>query len=385
MANINIGDTVRYLNAVGGGKVVRIEGNTAWVDDEGFETPVLTRECVVVRTAQQDKETAAATKSTAAAQRVETVAAVNTSTSAAKSQPATKAIDTTENIDTTETAGGDTLNITMAIEPVDSRKMSDTDFDASLVNDSNYYINFVLSTREKDEDLWTLRYAGTVEPNTELWLGTYGRNELAKFDYIDFQFITYKKERSYKIHPDARATVKVDTTRFYKLHCYKPNIYFDNDVIAFNLVENDRVAGSKNEDEVKETIAVKEERRPQRRAVRKAMPAKRKYHAPADASQPLVVDLHITELLDNTRGMSPADILNYQVDTFQQVMNENLRNYGRKIIFIHGKGEGVLRQAITKELNHRYKGHDVQDASFQEYGYGATQVTIRQNTKRHNP
>ncbi len=30
-----------------------------------------------------------------------------------------------------------------------------------------------------------------------------------------------------------------------------------------------------------------------------------------------------------------------------------------------------------KELNHRFKGHDVQDASFQEYGYGATQVTIR--------
>ena len=30
-----------------------------------------------------------------------------------------------------------------------------------------------------------------------------------------------------------------------------------------------------------------------------------------------------------------------------------------------------------KELKYRYKGHDVQDASFREYGYGATQVTIR--------
>jgi hypothetical protein len=30
-----------------------------------------------------------------------------------------------------------------------------------------------------------------------------------------------------------------------------------------------------------------------------------------------------------------------------------------------------------KELNYRYKGHDVQDASFREYGYGATQITIR--------
>ena len=45
-------------------------------------------------------------------------------------------------------------------------------------------------------------------------------------------------------------------------------------------------------------------------------------------------------------------------------------------MFIHGKGEGVLRQALMKELNHRYKGHQAQDASFREYGYGATQVTI---------
>ena len=90
----------------------------------------------------------------------------------------------------------------------------------------------------------------------------------------------------------------------------------------------------------------------------------------------LVVDLHIHELVDNTRGMSNADMLNLQIDEFSRVMDENLRNKGRKIIFIHGKGEGVLRNAIMKELNHRYKGHDVQDASFREYGFGATQVTI---------
>ncbi len=91
----------------------------------------------------------------------------------------------------------------------------------------------------------------------------------------------------------------------------------------------------------------------------------------------LVVDLHIGELVDNINGLSNADMLNLQVDEFARVMDENLRNKGQKIVFIHGKGEGVLRNAIMKELNHRYKGHDVQDASFREYGFGATQVTIR--------
>ena len=91
----------------------------------------------------------------------------------------------------------------------------------------------------------------------------------------------------------------------------------------------------------------------------------------------IVVDLHITSLIDDIRGLSNADMLNLQVDEFSRVMDENLKNKGQKIIFIHGKGEGVLRNAILKELNHRYKGHDVQDASFREYGFGATQVTIR--------
>ena len=95
-----------------------------------------------------------------------------------------------------------------------------------------------------------------------------------------------------------------------------------------------------------------------------------------DKNAPVVVDLHADELLDTVSGMSPADILNYQIDKFREVMDANARNKGHKIVFIHGKGEGVLRQALMKELNHRYKGHQAQDASFREYGYGATQVTI---------
>lgn len=43
-----VGDIIRYLNSVGGGEIIRIEGNMAYVNEDGFETPVLLRECVVV-------------------------------------------------------------------------------------------------------------------------------------------------------------------------------------------------------------------------------------------------------------------------------------------------------------------------------------------------
>ena len=91
----------------------------------------------------------------------------------------------------------------------------------------------------------------------------------------------------------------------------------------------------------------------------------------------LEVDLHITELLDNTNGLSNADMLNYQLEKFHEVLAKYAANKGQKIVFIHGKGDGVLRKAIEKELKTKYKQYYYQDASFREYGFGATMVTIK--------
>jgi dsDNA-specific endonuclease/ATPase MutS2 len=90
----------------------------------------------------------------------------------------------------------------------------------------------------------------------------------------------------------------------------------------------------------------------------------------------IVVDLHADQLLDSVAGMNNANILDYQMNKFREVMNANIKNRGQKIVFIHGKGEGVLRHSIISDLSFRYKKCHYQDASFQEYGYGATQVTI---------
>lgn len=56
-------------------------------------------------------------------------------------------------------------------------------------------------------------------------------------------------------------------------------------------------------------------------------------------------------------------------------MESNAKNKGRKIVFIHGVGNGVLKNEIRKQLERKYKVY-YQDASFREYGYGATMVII---------
>jgi dsDNA-specific endonuclease/ATPase MutS2 len=57
-------------------------------------------------------------------------------------------------------------------------------------------------------------------------------------------------------------------------------------------------------------------------------------------------------------------------------MDEHVKQPGTRIVFIHGKGEGVLRKNILQELRARYKNCTAQDASFREYGFGATMVKV---------
>ena len=344
-----IGDTIRFLNSVGGGIVRRIEGNIAYVDDNGFETPTLLRECVVVAQA----------------------APTPTHKVQAPVIPDTVREEPLEPVE--ESPGGEKLNLVLAFEPDNIKELSRTTFVTYLVNDSNYYLSFVYLSRADESREWTLRYAGVVEPGIQLLIDEFDGQELPQMDRIAFQCIAYKEGKDFTLKNPIAVETTLDTTKFFKLHCFRPNPYFDTDVLAIDLVKDDVtlrrgvIDSSRLEEGIKAKKAVD---RPKRKAVVK------KPAGPKEKNGVLEVDLHIHELVDSTAGLTPADMLNLQIDTFRRVMDENLRNRGRKIVFIHGKGEGVLRQALMKELTHRYKGHDVQDASFREYGFGATQVTI---------
>ena len=95
------------------------------------------------------------------------------------------------------------------------------------------------------------------------------------------------------------------------------------------------------------------------------------------SSNIIEIDLHIDKLLDDTTGMENKDMLDYQMDVFHKTLEQYKLRRGQKIVFIHGKGDGVLRQRILWELQTKYKRFNHQDASFKQYGYGATMVTIK--------
>jgi len=101
---------------------------------------------------------------------------------------------------------------------------------------------------------------------------------------------------------------------------------------------------------------------------------------PKERFQPtLEVDLHIHQLTNSTKGMANHEMLTLQVDTAKRQLEFAIRKRIQKIVFIHGRGDGVLKL----ELEYLFGRYNVKfyEANYQKYGLGATEVYIYQNTK----
>ena len=93
----------------------------------------------------------------------------------------------------------------------------------------------------------------------------------------------------------------------------------------------------------------------------------------------LEVDLHINQLIKSTKGMDNFEMLSLQLETAKRKIEYAISKRISKIIFIHGVGEGVLKN----ELHYLFGRYPVRfyDASYKKYGLGATEVYVYQNQK----
>ena len=91
-----------------------------------------------------------------------------------------------------------------------------------------------------------------------------------------------------------------------------------------------------------------------------------------DPLSDLTVDLHI-ERIPGSDGVPEWAALDFQMNYFRQVLRQNLKHKGKRIVFIHGVGDGILAQAIRKELDEVF----ALSCSYTFGPMGATNVTIR--------
>jgi hypothetical protein len=261
--------------------------------------------------------------------------------------------------------------VALAFVPVDIKQISTTIFEAYIVNDSNYYLSYLYASPTAGG--MKLRSQGIIEPNTKLFIEEFGREQLGEMERVNIQLFAFKEEKNYMKKPAVDVELRIDTVKFYKLHTFSTDSpFFEEPALVYDIVRDDRPVRQVfvEADELKEALLKKKNE--DSRSNRAPQPARKQ-----KADNTIEIDLHIHELLDNTNGMSNGDMLNYQLDVFRKTMDEYRGKKNQRLVFIHGKGEGVLRNALLKELKSKYGSCISQDASFREYGFGALLVIIK--------
>ncbi len=345
---VKIGDKVRFLNDVGGGVVTGfINKTTVNVEgQDGFEIPYPISQLVNISEAERIE------KGIVAEPEPEKI-----------TEPVTPEREP-EKKEGMKLAGKTSPDFYFCFVPDDSKNPLAGETRLVLVNDSNFSLLYHYS-HYRNEKYELVKY-GSVQANSKIDLETIDQSDLT--DLPDFVFqILYFHDGEKELHQPVAKRFKVSPVKFYKEKSFQPNVFFRKNAMILQItpsalvVELDKLT----DDDLQKVVQAKENAVPEQKI------QKRK---PADTVE---VDLHIQELLDDSTGLSNREILEIQLEKVESEMNDAIRSHVKRIVFIHGLGQGVLKQEVAKLLQAKFPRFYFQDASFKEYGYGATMVMLK--------
>jgi hypothetical protein len=345
---LQVGSKVKFLNDVGGGVLKSFDGEKmALVEtDEGFEVSVMVNELLPDTGTTYDFDGGKPAGSREHAM---------------ESLPEEKPVVTYEEKKYASFKG----EAFLALVPHNENVLHVSNFGLFLVNSSNYFLTYAIAA--SDGKINTLVGNGTIEPDSNLEVEVYSQSSIAKVKDISLQGFFYKQGLFDTIPPINQLST-IGHISFYKIAYFQENEYFPQKALI--LKENQHK-------ELNE--AIEKLRASDLHQVVKAKEQSdvRKEHKSPKSQEIQEVDLHIEEILESTSGMSNAEMLEAQMARFETALETSMRSTIQRIVFIHGVGNGRLRQQLRKKLDRDYPNLRYQDASFKEYGYGATMVYLK--------
>ena len=175
---MKIGDKVRFLSEMGGGKVAGFQGKDIVLveDEDGFEIPMRINDVVVVQSDDYNSRNALTAKMQQAESKKQAMSDgrsikammhagqedVANEASAAEFDTVDLDKEITYRAPVEERKGGNLLTACLAFVPVNINEMTTTRFDLYFVNDSNYFINYVMLTA--DGANWSV-FIACLHPN----------------------------------------------------------------------------------------------------------------------------------------------------------------------------------------------------------------------------
>ena len=359
MEKFKIGDKVNFLNSTGGGTVKKII-DTRMVEvtiEDGFDIPVLMSDLVLDFRSQPDKRQ----------QIVD---------STQKEIQQKQIIEEKEMDEARKSAlrrfgrNAEEEGLYLAFVPQDQQWLLTGLLDVVLVN--NTPADALYSFNIKEENKYISVDYGSIAPHSKVVIESISREDIEYWCEGYIQVILSQEETEFIYRP-LHAPFSFRSSRFFKDGSYVESGVLGEKAVMINLSslvalketetdlskmmkEGDRKTVASNQKLVKEKAAID-----------------RHQTAPGEA----IVDLHIGELVDNILGMSSNDIFRIQINYFKKMLESAITNEYDKVTFIHGVGNGVLKNAIIEELKN-YENTSNRMASIMKFGVGAIDVIIKE-------
>lgn len=89
------------------------------------------------------------------------------------------------------------------------------------------------------------------------------------------------------------------------------------------------------------------------------------------------VDLHIEQLRDDYQFLNNSEILNIQISRFKDCFDAAIVHKMPSIVFIHGTGNGTLKNELHKFISKHPQVKTFMDAHKEKFGYGATEIFFK--------
>lgn len=357
------GDKVRFLNSTGGGTVIK-EINAFMVSvaiEDGFEIPTLINELVAIEPAGASGDLFLNKNE----RRSEIPVNV-------EPEPEIVETDRISRIVQRGNTSAAPSGIYLAWAPQDQQRLLSCALDVYLVNNTTSDILYSFFLKNKEGNFFGIDY-GSVPAESKLVIESIVRDDIGMWSNGVVQVIFFSEENEKVLMP-VSSDFRIKGSIFYQEGSYHETRFLANQkAIVYTVCELNRIPST-----YEQVLNEKENREPLPAAAERFRPETviDQYRtAPNEAE----VDLHISALRQDYNNLSPHEILTVQMGVFERMLGSAIAFRYTSVVFIHGIGNGTLKQAIIQRLA-EYDDIEFRSASFAKYGNGAIELIIHRNT-----
>jgi len=227
--NIKIGDIVRFLDEIGGGRITGFKGKDIVLveDEDGFEIPTSKKDIVVVESAENSSIDTEETQEEIITPKKEEIIEPKAPEVSSNIKPSI--LD--DILPTLENWNEDDFDIEMCIVPAINR-----DFEVFMVNNTSMSLLFTFSIMVNEK--WKLIRSSKAEPRHIVSLTDIKKEKVDNFSRVLVQIIYFSKNTNYEMRAPLNVEKKISSSKFFKIGSFKYSKYFSSPVLSFNLLDD---------------------------------------------------------------------------------------------------------------------------------------------------